>query len=96
MVDVYRYAEPVTAKGFVVMGHAGLRPGEHDRHCGGRGERVRVPRPGAVSVFGCKPAPCVEGRDQHPALQHMIGDMDIDAGKILDGVSVEGRGQGDL
>ncbi len=31
LVDVYQYAEPVTAKGLVVHGHAGLRPGQHRR-----------------------------------------------------------------
>ena len=31
LVDVYRYAEPVTAKGFVFMDTPGLRPGLGDR-----------------------------------------------------------------
>ena len=31
LVDVYEYAEPVTAKGFVYMDTPGLRPGVRDR-----------------------------------------------------------------
>ena len=39
LVDVYQYAEPVTAKGFVVMDTPGFRPDECDGHCGRRRQR---------------------------------------------------------
>ena len=40
LVDVYEYAEPITAKGFVLHGFAGLRPGLGDRP--GRRRRQRA------------------------------------------------------
>ena len=38
LVDVFEYAQPVTAQGPGVHGHAGLRPGVGDRAGGGRRE----------------------------------------------------------
>ncbi|MCI0700136.1 MAG: altronate dehydratase family protein [Planctomycetia bacterium] len=88
MVDVYRYAEPVTAKGFVVMDTPGYDPVSMTGIVAG-GANVCVFTTGRGSVFGCKPAPCVKVATNTPLYTHMIGDMDIDAGKILDGVPVE-------
>ena len=42
MVDVVHYAEPVKAKGFVVMDTPGYDPGQHDRHRRRRRERLRL------------------------------------------------------
>ena len=42
LVAVYEYAEPVTAKGFVLHGYAGLRPGVGDRAGRRRREHDRV------------------------------------------------------
>jgi altronate hydrolase len=92
MVDVYRYAEPVTAKGFVVMDTPGYDPVSMTGIVAG-GANVCVFTTGRGSVFGCKPAPCVKVATNTPLYTHMIGDMDIDAGKILDGVSVETVGK---
>ena len=68
MVDVVRYAEPVTAKGFVVMDTPGLRPGEHDRHRRRRGERAGVhdrPRQRVRLQAG----PVDQGGDEHAAVR---------------------------
>lgn len=92
MVDVYRYAEPVTAKGFVVMDTPGYDPVSMTGIVAG-GANVCVFTTGRGSVFGCKPAPCVKVATNTPLYTHMIGDMDIDAGKVLDGVPVEAVGQ---
>ncbi|VTR94301.1 galactarate dehydratase : Altronate dehydratase OS=Singulisphaera acidiphila (strain ATCC BAA-1392 / DSM 18658 / VKM B-2454 / MOB10) GN=Sinac_3221 PE=4 SV=1: SAF: GD_AH_C [Gemmata massiliana] len=92
MVDVYRYAEPVTAKGFVVMDTPGYDPVSMTGIVAG-GANVCVFTTGRGSVFGCKPAPCVKVATNTPLYTHMIGDMDIDAGKVLNGVSVEAVGQ---
>jgi altronate hydrolase len=88
MVDVYHYAEPVTAKGFVVMDTPGYDPVSMTGIVAG-GANVCVFTTGRGSVFGCKPAPCVKVATNSPLYNHMIGDMDIDAGRILDGVPVE-------
>ena len=57
------------------------------------GANVCVFTTGRGSVFGCKPAPSIKVATNTPLYDHMIGDMDIDAGKILTGVSVEKVGQ---
>ncbi len=92
MVDVYRYAEPVTAKGFVVMDTPGYDPVSMTGIVAG-GANVCVFTTGRGSVFGCKPAPCVKVATNTPLYNHMIGDMDIDAGRILDGAPVEQVGR---
>lgn len=92
MVDVYRYAEPVTAKGFVVMDTPGYDPVSMTGIVAG-GANVCVFTTGRGSVFGCKPAPSIKVATNTPLYNHMIGDMDINAGKVLEGVPVEEVGR---
>jgi altronate hydrolase len=92
MVDVYHYAEPVTAKGFVVMDTPGYDPVSMTGIVAG-GANVCVFTTGRGSVFGCKPAPSIKVATNTPLYTHMIGDMDIDAGKILNGTPVEEVGR---
>ena len=76
-------------------GHAGLRSGEHDRHRRRRGQRPRL-HDGPRLVFGCKPAPSIKVATNTPMYEHMIDDMDIDAGVILDGDARRGRRPADF
>lgn len=92
MVDVYHYAEPVTAKGFVVMDTPGYDPVSMTGIVAG-GANVCVFTTGRGSVFGCKPAPSIKVATNTPLYEHMIGDMDINAGRILDGTPVEEVGK---
>ena len=92
MVDVYQYAEPVTAKGFVVMDTPGYDPVSMTGIVAG-GANVCVFTTGRGSVFGCKPAPSIKVATNTPLYNHMIGDMDINAGKVLEGASVEQVGK---
>jgi altronate hydrolase len=92
LVDVYRYAEPVTAKGFVVMDTPGYDPVSMTGIVAG-GANVCVFTTGRGSVFGCKPAPSIKVATNTPLYEHMLGDMDINAGRILDGVPVEEVGR---
>ena len=92
MVDVVHYAEPVLAKGFVVMDTPGYDPVSMTGIVAG-GANVLVFTTGRGSVFGCKPAPSIKVATNSPLYNHMLGDMDIDAGKVLDGVSVEEVGR---
>ncbi len=87
MVDVVGYAEPVTAKGFVVMDTPGYDPVSMTGIVAG-GANVLVFTTGRGSVFGCKPAPALKVATNTPLYQHMSDDMDIDAGVILQGVPV--------
>jgi len=87
MVDVVHYAEPVKAKGFVVMDTPGYDPVSMTGIVAG-GANVLVFTTGRGSVFGCKPAPSIKIATNTPLYTHMIGDMDINAGKVLEGTSV--------
>jgi altronate hydrolase len=88
LVDVVGYAEPVKAKGFVVMDTPGYDPVSMTGIVAG-GANVLVFTTGRGSVFGCKPAPSIKVATNTPMYRHMIDDMDIDAGVILDGTPVE-------
>ncbi len=92
LVDVVGYAEPVKTKGFVVMDTPGYDPVSMTGIVAG-GANVLVFTTGRGSVFGCKPAPSIKVATNTPMYRHMIDDMDIDAGVILDGTPVETVGR---
>jgi altronate hydrolase len=92
MTAVYQYAEPVTAKGFVVMDTPGYDPVSMTGIVAG-GANVCVFTTGRGSVYGCKPAPSIKVATNTPLYERMEGDMDINAGVILDGVPVEQVGR---
>lgn len=92
LVDVVGYAEPVTAKGFVVMDTPGYDPVSMTGIVAG-GANVLVFTTGRGSVFGCKPAPSIKVATNTPMYEHMVDDMDINAGVILEGTSVEAVGR---
>jgi altronate hydrolase len=84
LVDVVGYAEPVRAKGFIVMDTPGYDPVSMTGIVAG-GANVLVFTTGRGSVFGCKPAPSIKVATNSPMYHHMIDDMDINAGVILEG-----------
>ena len=90
--EVYRYAEPVTAKGFVVMDTPGYDPASITGMVAG-GANVLVFTTGRGSCFGCKPVPCIKISSNSPMFDRMSDDMDINAGRILEGASVEEVGE---
>ncbi len=91
MTEVYQYAEPVNAKGFVVMDTPGLDPVSVTGIVAG-GAQVMVFTTGRGSCFGCKPTPSIKVATNTPMYDRMIDDMDLDAGTILAGKSVEAVG----
>ena len=92
LMDVVQYAEPVTTKGFVVMDTPGYDPVSMTGIVAG-GANVCVFTTGRGSVFGCKPAPSIKVATNTPLYRHMIDDMDIDAGVILERTPVEEVGR---
>ncbi|REK11402.1 MAG: altronate dehydratase [Planctomycetota bacterium] len=90
--EVYQYAEPVTASGFVVMDTPGLDPVSVTGIVAG-GAQVMVFTTGRGSCFGCKPTPSIKVSTNTPMYQRMIDDMDLDAGQILAGQSVDSVGR---
>ena len=79
--NVYRYAEPVTDKGLVIMDSPGYDP---DSVTGlvASGANVVCFTTGRGSCFGCKPTPSIKIASNTPMYERMIDDMDVDAGTI--------------
>ena len=90
--EVYRYAEPVTQKGFVIMDTPGYDPASVTGMVAG-GANVVVFTTGRGSCFGCKPVPSIKIATNTPMYNRMIDDMDINAGRVLDGATVEEVGE---
>lgn len=84
LVEVYRYAEPVTARGFVFMDTPGYDPVSATGQVAG-GANLVCFTTGRGSVYGCKPAPSIKLATNSSLFQRMIDDMDINCGGIVDG-----------
>jgi altronate hydrolase len=84
LVDVVKYAEPVTAKGFVFMDTPGYDPVSATGQVAG-GANLVCFTTGRGSVFGCKPSPSIKIATNTPMYQRMEEDMDVNCGTILDG-----------
>jgi arabinonate dehydratase len=87
LMAVYRYAERVTQRGFVLMDTPGFDPASVTGMVAG-GAQVVVFTTGRGSCFGCKPAPTIKVATNSPMFNRMRDDMDINAGSILDGSTV--------
>ena len=93
LMAVYRYAEPVTAKGFVFMDTPGFDPVSATGQIAGGANLVAFTT-GRGSMFGSKPAPCLKLATNTPMYRKLEEDMDINCGEILDGTaSVQEMGQ---
>ena len=84
LIDVVRYAEPVTQKGFVFMDTPGYDPVAATGQVAGGANMVCFTT-GRGSVFGCKPSPSIKLATNTPMYQRMEDDMDVNCGTILDG-----------
>ncbi len=89
---VYRYAEPVTAKGFVYMDTPGYDPVAATGQVAG-GCNMLCFTTGRGSAYGCKPTPSIKLATNTDIYHRMIDDMDINCGDVLDGVSIEAKGR---
>jgi altronate hydrolase len=93
LVAVYRYAEEITAQGFVFMDTPGYDPVSATGQVAG-GANIICFTTGRGSVFGCKPAPSLKLATNTPLWRRMSDDMDINCGPIADGeASVEEIGR---
>jgi len=90
LVDVYRYAEPITAKGFVFMDTPGYDPVSITGMVAGGANMVCFTT-GRGSVYGCKPVPCLKLATNSTMYRRMADDMDINCGAIADGESSVGE-----
>jgi altronate hydrolase len=88
LMGVYDYAEPVTTRGFVFMDSPGYDPVSVTGQVAG-GCNLVVFTTGRGSVFGFKPAPSIKISTNTATYEHMIDDMDLNAGRVLEGTSLQ-------
>ena len=91
LLDVYQFAEPITSRGFTFMDTPGYDPISVTGLVAG-GCQIVVFTTGRGSCFGCKPAPTIKVSTNTQLFNRMQDDMDINAGSIIDGESVESAG----
>lgn len=83
---VYEYAEPVRERGFCFMDTPGYDPVSVTGLVAG-GATVVVFTTGRGSVLGCKPTPSIKVATNTPTYLRMREDMDLNAGRIVDGTA---------
>jgi arabinonate dehydratase len=86
LVDVYEYAEPVTAKGFVYMDTPGYDPVSATGQVAG-GANMICFTTGRGSAYGCAPAPSLKLATNSALWNRQEEDIDINCGEIVDGTS---------
>src|SRR5689334_21588075 len=84
LMAVYKYAEPVTAKGLVFMDTPGFDPVSATGQVA-RGANLIAFTTGRGSMFGAKPVPSVKLATNTPMYRRLEEDMDINCGEIADG-----------
>ncbi len=89
---VYKYSEQIRERGFVIMDTPGYDPASVTGMVAG-GCNVVCFTTGRGSCFGCKPVPTIKIATNTPMFDRMIDDMDINAGRILDGATIEEVGR---
>jgi altronate hydrolase len=86
LVDVYEYAAPVTAKGFVYMDTPGYDPVSATGQVAG-GANMIVFTTGRGSAYGCAPSPSLKLSTNTPLWVKQEEDIDLNCGEIADGSS---------
>ena len=90
---VFKYAEPVTARGFTFMDSPGYDPASVTGQIAS-GCNIVCFTTGRGSAFGAKPAPSIKIATNSELYGRMIDDMDVDAGRVLsEGMGVESLGR---
>ncbi len=91
--EVYKFAEPITTRGFVYMDSPGYDPCSVTGQIAS-GANLIVFTTGRGSVSGYKPVPCIKLSTNSEMYARMSEDMDIDCGDIVArGVSLEEKGR---
>ena len=86
LVDVYEYAQPVTATGFVYMDTPGYDPVSATGQVAG-GANLIVFTTGRGSAYGCAPAPSLKLSTNTPLWVRQEEDIDLNCGEIVDGTA---------
>jgi altronate hydrolase len=86
LVDVYKHAEQVTAKGFVFMDSPGFDPVSATGQVAG-GANLICFTTGRGSAYGCAPAPSLKLSTNTALWQRQEEDLDINCGGIAEGLT---------
>ena len=86
LMEVYKYAEPVTAKGFVFMDTPGYDPVSATGQVAG-GANMIVFTTGRGSAYGCAPSPSLKLSTNTPLWIKQEEDIDLNCGEIADGTA---------
>jgi altronate dehydratase len=86
LMAVYEYAEPIRTSGFGFMDTPGYDPASVTGMVAG-GCNLVLFTTGRGSVSGSRPAPVIKICTNTQTYQRMTGDMDFNAGEIVDGAS---------
>jgi len=93
LMAVYKYAEPVAARGFVFMDTPGYDPVSATGQVAG-GANMICFTTGRGSAYGCKPSPSLKLATNTALWNRQEEDMDINCGVIVDGkASIQEVGQ---
>ena len=84
LMDVYKYAEPVKAKGLVFMDSPGFDPVSVTGQVAS-GANVVCFTTGRGSAFGYKPVPSIKLSSNSDVYKNMQEDIDINCGLVIDG-----------
>src|SRR3954471_24254115 len=86
LVDVYEYAQAITAKGFVFMDTPGYDPVSATGQVAG-GANMIVFTTGRGSAYGCAPSPSLKLSTNTPLWVKQEEDIDLNCGEIADGIA---------
>ncbi len=86
LVDVYEYAEPVTAKGLVFMDTPGYDPVSATGQVAG-GANLICFTTGRGSAYGCAPSPSLKLSTNTARWVKQQEDIDINCGEVIDGTA---------
>lgn len=93
LVDVYEYAQPVTARGFVYMDTPGYDPVSATGQVAG-GANLICFTTGRGSAYGCAPSPSLKLATNNALYARQADDIDINCGDIIDGAeAVDAAGE---
>jgi altronate hydrolase len=86
LVDVFEYAQPVTARGFVYMDTPGYDPVSATGQVAG-GANMILFTTGRGSAYGCAPSPSLKLSTNTELWQRQQEDIDLNCGEIADGAA---------
>jgi altronate hydrolase len=93
LVDVYEYADPVTARGLVFMDTPGYDPVSATGQVAG-GANLICFTTGRGSAYGCAPSPSLKLSTNTELWRKQEDDIDINCGEVIDGTaSIDDMGE---